>query len=92
LAQDVHRRVRLQQAAASAGNAALMTAAALRWLPPMATTLLHHGMALLLLLDSLRFEAAGSQPDREQASPPRKSSRKRLARAATIETLRSETP
>jgi cation transport ATPase len=92
LAQFVHRRVRLQQGAASVGNAALMTAAALRWLPPMATTLLHHGMALLLLLDSLRFESAGSQPDREQASPPRKSSRKRPARAATIETLRSETP
>lgn len=92
LAQIVHRRVRLQQGVASAGNAALMTAAALRWLPPMATTLLHHGLALLLLLDSLRFEAARSQPDREHPPPPRKSGRKRPARATDIETLRSETP
>lgn len=92
LAQVVHRRVRLQQGAASAGNAALMTAAALRWLPPMATTLLHHGLALLLLLDSLRFEAARSQPDHDHPQPPRKSSRRRPARAADIETLRSETP
>lgn len=93
LAQVVHRRVRLQHGAASAGNAALMAAAALRWLPPMATTLLHHGLALLLLLDSLRFEVARAQPGRRDARPPRRSSsRKRPARARNLETLRSETP
>lgn len=91
LVQVVRQRLRLQQGAASAGNAALMTAAALRWLPPMATTLLHHGLVLLLLLDSLHFEAAGSQSDREHPSPPRKSSRKRPARAADNQTFRSET-
>jgi hypothetical protein len=56
IAQRVHRRLRLQQGTAVAANAALMTAAGLRWLPPMAITLLHHGHALLLLLDSLRIE------------------------------------
>jgi cation transport ATPase len=92
LAQVVHRRLRLQQGAASAGNAALMTSAALRWLPPMATTLLHHGLALLLVLDSLRFESARSQPGREHPQPVRKSSRKPLARATDIQILRSEMP
>lgn len=92
LAQVVHRRLRLQRGAASAGNAALMTAAALRWLPPMATTLLHHGLALLLLLDSLRFEAARAQPDHEHPSRPRKSGRTPRATATDTETLRSETP
>ena len=53
----VHRRLRLQQGAAVAANAAFMTATALRWLPPIATALLHHGFVLLLLLDSLRVES-----------------------------------
>jgi hypothetical protein len=58
----------------------------------MATTLLHHGLALLLLLDSLRFESARSQPDRAHPQPVRKSSRKPLARATDIQILRSEMP
>ena len=53
----VHRRLRLQQGAAVAANAAFMTATAFRWLPPIATALLHHGFVLLLLLDSLRVES-----------------------------------
>lgn len=57
IAQRVHLHLRLQQGTAVAANAALMTAAALRWLPPIAITLLHHGHALLLLLDSLRIES-----------------------------------
>jgi cation transport ATPase len=57
VAQRVHGRLRLQQGTATAVNAALMTAAALRWLPPIGTSLLHHGFALLLLLDSLRVES-----------------------------------
>jgi len=72
VAQIVHRRLRLQQRAATVGNAALMTAAALRWLPPMGTTLLHHGLALLLLLDSLRIESVRSQPDPVLPLPRRK--------------------
>ena len=62
VAQLVHRRLRLQQGTAVAANAALMTAAGLRWLPPMAITLLHHGHALLLLLDSLRIESLVAPP------------------------------
>jgi cation transport ATPase len=92
LAKVVHRRLRLQQGAASAGNAALMTAAALRWMPPMATTLLHHGLALLMLLDSLRFDAGRPQLSTEHASNPRKSGRPPRATATVSQTLRSETP
>ena len=74
LAQQVHRRLRLQQGAAVAANAALMTAAALRWLPPIATSLLHHGFALLVLLDSLRIEALDApapppSPEPEEEPP-----------------------
>jgi len=60
LASTVHRRLRTQQQVAIGANAALMTAAAVRWLPPIATALFHHGFALLVLLDSLRIEALGS--------------------------------
>ena len=86
VAQLVHRRLRLQQGTAVAANAALMTAAGLRWLPPMATALLHHGHALLLLLDSLRIEslAAPPAPSAPPASPasPAPSARPTLPRPA----------
>jgi cation transport ATPase len=59
VAQTVDRRLRRHQTVAAAGNAAMLTASALRLLPPMATALMHHGLALLLLLDSLRLEALG---------------------------------
>lgn len=49
LAPHVHRQLRLQQGSAMALNAALVTAAALRWLPPIGMSPLHHGFALLLL-------------------------------------------
>jgi cation transport ATPase len=62
LAGRVRRRLRTQQGLAVGANAALMTVAALRWLPPMATALLHHGFALAVLLDSLRLERM-SPPD-----------------------------
>jgi hypothetical protein len=56
VAQAIHRRLRRQQAAATVVNAALMTSAALRWLPPVATSLLHHGFVLAMLVDSIRLE------------------------------------
>ena len=71
VARIVHRRLRLQQGAAVAVNAALMTASALRRLPPIASALLHHGFVLLLLLDSLRVESLVVQPDRERQAMPR---------------------
>lgn len=63
-ARAVHRRLALHQGAATALNAGLMMASALRWIPPLGTTLLHHGFALVLLLDSLRLEGlAPPQPE-----------------------------
>lgn len=78
VALAVHRRLRLQQSAAVAANAALMTTAALRWLPPIATALLHHGFALLLLLDALRIEALDAP-----AHPPAPVPRTRAGAAPT---------
>ena len=72
IAQRVHRRLRLQQGTAVAANAALMTAAALRWLPPIGITLLHHGHALLLLLDSLRIESLAGTPAVAEPDIPRR--------------------
>ncbi|MCI1193840.1 hypothetical protein MOJ79_18560 [Calidifontimicrobium sp. SYSU G02091] len=69
LAQAVHRRLRRQQGAAVAANAALMTAAALRWLPPEVTALLHHGFVFALLFDSLRIEALDASGIRCAAAP-----------------------
>lgn len=57
VAQAVRGRLRRQQGAAVAVNAALMTTAALRWLPPEATALLHHGFVFAMLFDSLRIGA-----------------------------------
>ena len=74
IAQRVHRRLRLQQGSAVAANAALMTAAALRWLPPIGITLLHHGHALLLLLDSLRIESLAVPPASAEPDTPRRKS------------------
>lgn len=83
-AQGVHRRLRLHQGAAVVANSALMTAAALRWLPPIGTALLHHGFALLLLLDSLRVEridapkkrpAAAARPSTTTRGRPKASAR-----------------
>jgi Cd2+/Zn2+-exporting ATPase len=74
LARIVHRRLRLQQNAAVGVNAALMTAAALRWLPPIATALLHHGFAVLVLLDSLRIEALDAATQRQGTAPATESS------------------
>jgi cation transport ATPase len=86
----VHQHLRLQQGAANAVNAALMTAAALRWLPPIGTTLLHHGFALLLLLDSLRIEALDAPPDASAAVSRRPARTVRRPRATAPKTLRSE--
>ncbi|MDP1902367.1 MAG: hypothetical protein Q8K96_18255 [Rubrivivax sp.] len=91
VAQVVHRRLRLQQGAATAGNAALMTSAALRWLPPMGTTLLHHGLALMLLLHSLRFESVRSLSNPVRPSPRRKTKLQRQRRTTETETTGSET-
>jgi cation transport ATPase len=70
-AQAVHRRLRRQQAAAVAVNAALMTAAAMRWLPPVGTSLLHHGFVFAMLVDSLRLESLDlpDAMDRSQHPP-----------------------
>jgi P-type Cu2+ transporter len=83
LAAQVHQRLTLQQEAAAATDAALITASALRWLPPIATSLAHHGFALLLLLDSMRLasleppagaprrrDASGDMPSSMEAEPP----------------------
>ncbi len=70
--QSVHRRLRRQQAAALASNAALMTAAlpCAGCRPRRCIALLHHGFVFALLLDSARIEAldaavapASDQPD-----------------------------
>lgn len=90
VAQRVHRQLSRQQGAATAVNAALMTAAALRWLPPIGTSLMHHVFALLLLLDSLRvekFEAPHEDPS-APLRPPAKTQRRR--RAARTTNQRSE--
>ena len=91
VAQVVHRRLRMQQGAATAGNAILMTAAALRWLPPIGTTLLHHGLALLLVLDSLRFESVHSQPNAMRPAPRRNTKPQRQSPDFKTGTTRSET-
>lgn len=75
IAQLVHRRLRFQQGTAVAANAALITAAGLRWMPPMTVALLHHGHALLVLLDSLRIESLAAPLRRElhrsaKSTPP----------------------
>ncbi|MBC7942749.1 MAG: hypothetical protein H7Z19_23850, partial [Chitinophagaceae bacterium] len=91
VAQQVHRRLRMQQGTAVAANAGLMTAAALRWLPPLAITLLHHGHALLLLLDSLRIESLDETPLPPRAAAPRAGGRaRRSKRTSNPETPRSE--
>ncbi len=96
IAQRVHHRLRLQQGTAVAANAALMTAAALRWLPPIAITLLHHGHALLLLLDSLRIEslAVPQGPQGPQRLAPHRTATRRARTVETVETVpaRSEPP
>jgi hypothetical protein len=71
VALAVHRRLRLQQGAATLANAALMTASALRWAPPIATATLHHGFAALLLIDSLRLERLGATRTTEPTSTTR---------------------
>ena len=86
IAQQVHGRLRLQQGTAVAANAALMTAAALRWLPPIAVALLHHTYALLLLLDSLRIESLDA-PDKKLKSEARRNSQShRPAKGAKTDT------
>jgi cation transport ATPase len=73
LARRVHGRLQLQQQAAAATDASLITASALRWLPPIATSLAHHGFSLLLLLDSMRLGSL---------EPPATGARRRGQRAA----------
>lgn len=90
VAQRVHRQLRLQQGTATAANAALMTAAALRWLPPLGTSLLHHGFALLLLLDSLRIESLEAPQGESAAVSGQTAKTTRRRRAATSPILRSE--
>jgi hypothetical protein len=90
VAQVVQRRLRLQQGLAVAANAALMTAAAVRWLPPITTALLHHGFAVLLLLDSLRVESL-DVPDRLRPARRGGAKMKRLPRPAETDILRSKT-
>jgi cation transport ATPase len=89
VARAVHRRLRLQQGSAVAANAALMTAAALRWLPPIGTSLLHHGFALLLLLDSLHVESLDAPPRRSRRAGKRALARPRAVAEPDI--IRSET-
>jgi hypothetical protein len=90
LAQRVHRQLRLQQGYATAANALLMTAAALRWLPPIGTSLLHHGFALLLLLDSLRIESLGATQDDSSAAMRQTAEAPRRRRSAVSLNSRSE--
>lgn len=90
VARSVHRQLRLQQGAATAVNAALMTAAALRWLPPIGTSLLHHGFALLLLLDSLRIESLEAPKDGSAATLRLTANTPRRPRATASRTMRSE--
>jgi cation transport ATPase len=90
LAQRVHRQLRLQQGSATAANAVLMTAAALRWLPPMGTSLLHHGFALLLLLDSLRIESLEATQDDTSAAMRQTADTPRRRRNAVSRNQRSE--
>jgi cation transport ATPase len=91
LAQRVHRRLRLQQGSATAANAVLMAAAALRWLPPIGTSLLHHGFALLLLLDSLRIESLETAQDDSVAAMRQTAETPRQRRNAVSRNPRSET-
>jgi cation transport ATPase len=90
VAQRVHRQLRLQQGGATAANAVLMTAAALRWLPPIGTSLLHHGFALLLLLDSLRIESLEAPKDESTAALRPTPKTPRRPRTSTSRTQRSE--
>jgi cation transport ATPase len=91
LAQRVHRQLRLQQGSATAANAVLMTAAALRWLPPIGTSLLHHGFALLLLLDSLRIESLEAKQEDTSAAMRQTAETPRRRRNAVSRNPRSET-
>lgn len=91
VAQLVHRRLRLQQGMAVAANAALMTAAAVRWLPPITTALLHHSFALLLLLDTLRIESLDMPPDRLRSTRRGGAKMVRPPQAAQTDILRSKT-
>ncbi len=90
LAQRVHRQLRLQQRSATAANAVLMTAAALRWLPPIGTSLLHHGFALLLLLDSLRIESLEATQVDTSAAMRQTAQTPRRRRSALSRNSRSE--
>jgi hypothetical protein len=90
VAQRVHRRLRVQQGTATAANAALMTAAALRWLPPIGTSLMHHGFALLLLLDSLRIESLEAPSDGPATARRQPAKITRRRRTVDSGTLRSE--
>ncbi len=90
LAQRVQRRLRLQQGTATAANAVLMTAAALRWLPPIGTSLLHHGFALLLLLDSLGVESLAAPQPKPAAKLPRPAKTSQRRRPVATAILRSE--
>jgi hypothetical protein len=60
IAMTVATHVHRQQVAATAINAGLMLASALRLAPPLATTLVHHGFAFALLADSIRIESTRS--------------------------------
>lgn len=91
IAQQVHRRLRLQQGTAVAANAALMTAAALQWLPPIAIALLHHTHALLLLLDSLRIESLDASPEPLKQAPRRNGQSPHPAKVAKTKINRSKT-
>lgn len=53
-------------------NAALMVAAALRWLPPIATTTIRHGLVFLLLQESMGLAQvrAGKPPQRQPRARP----------------------
>ncbi len=90
VAQHLHRQLRMQQGTATAANAALMTAAALRWLPPIGTSLLHHGFALLLLLDSLRIESLEAPQDESAAAMRQAAKTTRRRRTTVSQVLRSE--
>jgi len=71
-AMAVRRRLRKHFGASVTLNAALMVAAALRWLPPLATAGVKHGLAFLLLRDSARlarFDVGGDFVSEDAQTP-----------------------
>lgn len=85
-AQSVRRRLRRHIATAVTFNAALMVAAAARWLPPMATAMAKHGAGLLLLHQSSRLTRVhGDIPTTTEVVAPTRQSAGRRRRLAGLD-------